>query len=113
MTLIFLVLSAATPADRWVHVAGGPTSHGEYVDTQSIKRNGDKVTLWTRRDLVNGQGTAWNELELDCRMKTETILAYIQDDGRSVSHNPVRPHREASLIPRDSGAEKILAIACR
>lgn len=113
MILIALVLSAATAADRWVHVGGGPNLYEEYVDTESIMRNGDKVTLWTRRDLVLDQGTAWNELELDCRMRTETILAYIQDDGRFVSHNTVRPHRGASLIPRDLVAEKIFNIACR
>ena len=112
MILIALVLSAAT-ADRWVHVGVGPNLYEEYVDTESITRNGDKVILWTRRDLVLDPGTAWTELELDCRMRTETILAYIRDDRRLVSHNMVRPHREASVIPPDSVAERIFNIACR
>ena len=110
MVLIALILSAATPADRWVHVGGGSNL---YVDRESIKRSGDKVTLWTRRDLALDERTVWNELEFDCRTRTETILAYTQDDGRSVVHNTVRPHREAALIPPDSVEERIFNIACR
>jgi hypothetical protein len=113
MILIALGLSAATPADRWVHVDGGTNLYEEYVDRESIKRSGDKVTLWTRRDLALDERTVWNELEFDCRTRTETILAYIQDDGRSVVHNKVRPHREAALIQPGSVEEKIYNIACR
>jgi hypothetical protein len=113
MLLIALTLSAAAVADRWLDVGGSTNAYEEYVDTQSVRRSGDKVTLWTRRDFVAGQGTAWNELEFDCRMRTETILAFIRDDGRSVSHNVVRPHREAAPIAPDSAEERIFNIACR
>ncbi len=113
MILTALALLAATPADRWVQVGGSASLGAEYVDKESVVRSGDKVTLWTRRDLAGGQGTAWNELEFDCRMKTETILAYVQDDGRSVSHNSVRPHRGAAPIPPKSVQERIFDFACR
>ena len=113
MFLIALILSAATPADRWVHMGGGPNLHEEYVDRESIKRSGDTVTLWTRRDLALDKGTMWNELEFDCRTRTKTILAYVQDDGRSVSHSNVRPHREAAPIPPASVEERTFNIACR
>ena len=113
MILITLALAAVTPADRWIHVGGSTNHYEEYVDGESIKRSGNKVALWTRRNFVDGQGTSWNELEFDCRMRTETILAYIRDDGRSVSHNVVRPHREASLFLANSVEEKIFNIACR
>jgi hypothetical protein len=113
MLLIALALSAVTLTDRWVHVGGSTNLYEDYVDQDSVRRSGDKVTLWTRRDFVRDQGTAWNELEFDCRMRTETILAYIRDDGRSVSHNAVRPHREASPLPSNSVAESIFNLACR
>ena len=113
MILITLALSAMTPADRWVHVGGSANQYEEHVDQESIKRSGDKVSLWTRRDFANDRGTAWHELELDCRMRTETILAYVRDDGGSISHNSVRPHKEASPIPANSLQEKIFDLACR
>lgn len=113
MILVALALSAVTLEDRWIHVGGRTNHYEEYVDKESIKRSGDKVTLWTRRNFVHDQGTAWNELELDCRKRTETILAYIHDDSRSISHSVDRPHREASLIPANSVEEKIFNIACR
>jgi hypothetical protein len=113
MLLIVAVLSGLTLTDRWAHVGGSTNLYEEYIDNESVRRSGDKVTLWTRRDFVSGQGTAWNELEFDCRMRTETILAFIRDDGRSVSHSVVRPHREAAPIAPKSMEESIFNIACR
>jgi hypothetical protein len=113
MILAALALSAAAPPERWLHVGESPDQFREYVDTQSIQRSGDTVTLWTRRDLLPDAGTVWNELELDCRGMTETVLAFIKDDGASVSHNTVRPHRPAAPIAAGSVPEKIFNIACR
>ena len=112
MFLIALVLSMPTPPERWVHVGGSTDVYEEYLDKESIRRSGDKVTLWTRRDFHPDRGTSWNELEFDCSMKTETILAYIRDERGAVSHNVARPHREASPIPPDSVEERIFKIAC-
>ena len=110
--LMALLASAMTPPDRWVLVSGRAAQYEEYLDTESIVRNADKVALWTRRDLTTDQGTVWNELEINCRMRTETVLAHVQDDGRTVSHNSVRPHREPLPIPAGSTAEKIFSIVC-
>ena len=108
-----LALSAVIQPERWVHVGTHANSHEEYLDRESVKRSGDKVTLWTRRDLVQNQGTAWHEIELDCAATTETILAFIRDDGRSISHNVARPHRKSSPIAPGSVEERIFDIACR
>ena len=105
--------ASAAQADRWVHVGGIANQYEEYLDKESVRRTGDKVTLWTRRDPVLGKGTAWNELELDCSARTETILAWIRDDGGIVSHNSVRPHREALPIRSGSVEEKLFDLACR
>lgn len=113
MFLIVMALFSVTPPDRWVHVGGSANLYEEYLDKESVRRSGDKVTLWTRRDFLRDQVTAWNELEFDCSMRTETILAYIQDDKGAVSHNVIRPHRAASPIPRKSVEERIFNIACR
>lgn len=113
MFMIAVALSMVTPPGRWVHVGGSTNLYEEYLDKESVRRSGEKVTLWTRRDFVLDQGTSWNELELDCSMGTETILAYIRDDDGNISHNVVRPHREASPIPAKSVEERIFNIACR
>jgi hypothetical protein len=113
MFLIIVALSAAAPADRWVHVGGSSSLYEEYLDTESVRRAGDKVTLWTRREFVRERGTAWNELEFDCSARTETVLAYIRDDGETISHNVVRPHRAAARLRPDSVEERIFNITCR
>jgi hypothetical protein len=71
------------------------------------------VALWTRRDLVRERATLWHEIELDCAARTQTIMAWVRDDQGTVSHNDVRPHREASPISPNSVEEKIFDIACR
>jgi hypothetical protein len=113
MFLTGLALSAAVQPNRWVHVGGSANSYEEHLDAESLKRSGEKVTVWTRRDFVLDQGTAWHEFEFDCSARTATILAYIRDDGSTVSHNVVRPHRGPALIAPGSVEENIFAIACR
>jgi hypothetical protein len=113
MLLIAVILLAAAPADRWVHVGRSANLYEEYVDVESVTRSGDRVTLWTRRDLIADRGTAWTELEFDCSRRTETILAYVEEVGGSISHNAVRPHRGAAPISAGSLQETIFKIACR
>jgi hypothetical protein len=113
MFLIALALWTTTPPDRWVHVGGETNVYEEYLDKESISRSGEKVTAWTRRDFLRDGGFEWNELEFDCSKRTGTVVAYIRDDGRTVTHNDVRPHREASPVARNSVEETIFDIACR
>ena len=113
MFLIAVVLFMEDPPQRWVQVGGGTGLSEEYLDKASIRRSGDKVTLWTRRDFPLDRGTSWNELEIDCSTRTQSILAFIRDDGGTISHNVTRPHRGASPILPDSVEERIFHIACR
>ena len=113
MFLIAMALLAAAPPDRWVHLGGSAGRYEEYLDKESVKRSGNKVTLWTRRDFVRGRTTAWNELEFDCSRRTETIVAWIRDDDGTVSHNVERPHRGAAPIPGGSVAERLFEMTCR
>jgi hypothetical protein len=113
MFLTGLALAAVNPPERWVHVGGSADSYREYLDTESVTRSGDKVSVWTRRDFAGGQATAWHELEFDCSTRTETILAYVRDDRGTVSHNVVRPHRGPAPIAPNSVEERIFDLACR
>lgn len=106
-------LSTMMQADRWISVGGSKNAYQDYVDRESIERSGNKVTLWTRRDFVAQQRTAWNEIEVDCSSKRDTILAYVQDDAGTISHNIVRPHRGSTAIPPNSIEERIFDLVCR
>jgi hypothetical protein len=113
MLLTALLLSAVAEPDRWLHVGGSPNVYREYLDKQSVRRSGNKVALWTRRDYLREPRTSWNEIEFDCAAKTETIIAWIRDDAGVISHNDVRPHRAAAPIPPQSVEEKVFNLACR
>ena len=105
--------SMMSQSDRWLPVGGSQNEYQDYLDRESIKRSGNKVTLWTRRDFVTQQRTAWNEIEVDCARKRDTILATVQDDAGTVSHNIVRPHRGSTAIPPNSLGQRIYDLVCR
>lgn len=113
MFLIAVALFMEDPPERWVHVGGGTRLSEEYLDKASIRRSGDKVTLWTRRDYKDDQGTSWSELEIDCSTRTEAVLAFVRDNGGNISHNSLRPHRAATPIVRNSVEDTIANIVCR
>lgn len=106
-------LSMVMQSDRWAPVGGSKNAYQDYLDQNSVKRSGNKVTLWTRRDFVTQQRTAWNEIEVDCSTKRETILAFVQDDAGVISHNIVRPHRKETVISPNSVEEEIFRLVCR
>lgn len=112
LALTLFLLSTAPQPDRWVHVGGRAGSHDDYVDRESIRRTGDEAIVWTRRDLLPSRGTAWQEIQFDCRARTASILSWIRDDG-AVTHNMVRPYRESGPIAAGSVEEKAFDIACR
>jgi len=111
--LIACALSPLIASERWVPVGGSPNTHQDYLDHESIKRSGNIVTLWTRRDFVTTQRTAWNEIEVDCAKRRDTILAYIEDNSGSILHNTVSPHRSSTAIPPNSVGARIFDLVCR
>jgi hypothetical protein len=113
MLLAGLTLSAATHPDRWLPVWEDGDDYQEHLDTESIERRGEKVTVWTRQTFVRDKGTAWQEIEFDCARITDTILAYVRDDSNIVTHNVVRPHRGPLEIAPGSTAERMFNILCR
>jgi hypothetical protein len=112
MFLIALALSTIAEPDRWVPL-GGSNDQKEYLDQESVKRTGNKVTVFTRREMPLEKATFWREIEFDCAAKTDTIVAWIRDDAGTVSHNTVRPHRGPAPIPPKSVEERAFQIACR
>jgi hypothetical protein len=107
------VLSMMMQSERWVPVGGSDNAYQDYLDRESLKRSGNKVTLWTRRNFVTQQRTIWHEIEVDCSSKRDTVLAYVQDDAGTISHNTVRPHRGPTAIPPNSVGARIFDRVCR
>jgi hypothetical protein len=105
--------STALQADRWVSIGGSASAYREYVDKQSISRNGDKATLWTRSESALGEETAWKEMEFDCSVRMHTILAYIRDDRGTITHNVDRPHQKSSPVQPASVEERNFNLVCR
>jgi hypothetical protein len=113
MFLTALVLLTLAEPNRWIRVGGSANRYEEYLDKESLRRSGNKVSLWTRRNYRGARSTSWNEIEFDCAAKTETLVAWIRDDDGVVSHNVVRPHRGAARVQPKSVEEKIFNLACR
>lgn len=111
--LMALMMSVAVPTERWVPVSGGDGTHRDHLDRQSLQRNGDKVTLWTRRDFAGQQRTLWYEIEVNCAAKSDIILAWVEDNAGAVTHNVVRPHRPSATIPPNSLGQSIFDLVCR
>ena len=83
MTLLLLVSTNVLAVD-WVK-AGGVTEDGSftnYVDPQSIRRNGNKVKLWSLNDFKSGKVLSNNKTylstvarqEFDCFEDTVRII---------------------------------------
>jgi hypothetical protein len=112
MFLIAIALATSTSPERWVEV-GMTDGSREYLDRASVTRNGTKVTLWKQRQLPSNSGFVWTELELDCSRRTDTLLAWVRDEDGAVTHNAVRPHREAAPIVAGTAEETIFNLVCR
>lgn len=125
MTLLLLVSTNVLAVD-WVK-AGGVTEDGSftnYVDPQSIRRNGNKVKLWSLNDFKSGKVLSNNKTylstvarqEFDCFEDTVRIIdAYFYSGkmgkGDIVLSNPNRTDL-AESAPPGSIFEAALKIAC-
>jgi hypothetical protein len=111
--LAVMMMSVAVPTDRWLPVSGSDGPRRDYLDRHSLQRDGNKVTLWTKRDFAGQQRTLWHEIEVDCAAKSDTIIAWVEDNAGAVTHNLVRPHRPSATIPPNSLGQSIFALVCR
>lgn len=111
--LAAMMMSVPVPTDRWILVSGTDGPQRDYLDRHSIQRNGNKVTTWTKRDFAGQQRILWHEIEVDCAAKSDTIIAWVEDNAGAVTHNLVRPHRPSATIPPNSLGQSIFDLVCR
>ncbi|WP_118856664.1 surface-adhesin E family protein [Sphingomonas mesophila] len=110
MLVLPLLFAVAAQPERWVAIGA---ESNEFIDRESVARNGARVTFWTRREFPSQQRTRWHELEFDCSARRHTLLDYVEDDAGVVSHNFDRPHRGPAPIVAGSQEERMFAIVCR
>jgi hypothetical protein len=102
--------------ERWHEVAQAPQGR-IYLDTRTVERNGQRVSVWLRTDLtVPGKGgeTVWmDHREYDCVARTTRLLAYseLMSDGsvRTTNSNVVA---QPQAVQPDSVGEAELEAVC-
>jgi surface-adhesin protein E len=111
---------------EWVNVGGkvekGLTVYTAYVDTESIRRKGNFVTLWTLFDYMTIQsivGGPWlsskTRRQYDCVEERVQLLGYMTFTGNMGSGEAVYSNSEQSTwepMAPDSIDRKLWEIAC-
>jgi hypothetical protein len=112
---------------EWVDVGGkvekGLTVYTVYVDTESIHRNGDIVTLWALFDYMTIQsivGGPWlsskTRREYDCVEEKVRLIGYMTFTGNMGSGEAVYTNSNQSAwepMAADSIDRKLWDVACR
>jgi hypothetical protein len=80
ITMIGLFFSsAALPANLYQYAYGNGISF--FYDADTIRRNGDRVSVWTTWDGSKSNIVAWreskNKILFDCRYETASIMAFV------------------------------------
>jgi hypothetical protein len=124
--LTILQLSVGPVHAEWVGVGGkvekGLTVYNVYVETESIQRDGDIVSLWTLFDYMTIQsivGGPWlsskTRREYDCAEKRVRLLGYMTYTGNMASGEVVYSNSTQSAwepIASDSMDANIWDVAC-
>lgn len=119
--LILLAAPLLANASNWVLVDKSIEGDAFFVDTQSITRSGDSVTVWMRtnyvtRSLTGTLSTKTNET-VNCRsreMLTRYYMTYddLNNNGKLLRSWPVEvPKWEP--IPPDSITEALMKFVCK
>ncbi|MDF7774731.1 hypothetical protein P1X14_05685 [Sphingomonas sp. AOB5] len=110
LPLLALLTGAAPPAENWVKVAD---ENGAvlYVDTNSIKTDGDTRSFRLKMTQPNG-GIGLADTVADCKAQTlEPRRTEQHLDGKLVNARDYKPG-EASIKPEDSIGKALLKAVC-
>lgn len=105
---LLLLIPIQSIAANWVEVVNGINESTSYIDTDSIQRDGHKVTVWSRHMFYQSQsfpglGT-FNEMRIkqtiDCQAGTSAhLLVTLYDRGKEVRSETANPPRAKRIIP--------------
>ena len=122
--MLMLLVSTNVLAVDWVKIVENDAVTG-YIDTQSIRRNGNKVRAWTLKNYKSGQvGAANNKIylsaiirsEYDCFEDTKRdidIYAYSGTMGAGdIVFSAPNITKPAISAPPESDIEAVLKMVC-
>ena len=104
---------------RWRLIHQG-TEGSTYLDIHTVRRSGDRATVWQRIEYLRPQRQGHSETvtrwEYDCRNRTSELLRFVdwRADGTVVMSHTLPPsEREAEPVAPDSVGEDVLEIVCQ
>lgn len=108
IVLLFVVIRPAF-AVNWVETVKGINRSTSYVDTDSIRRDGHKVTVWSRHMLdkslpLPGASGSFTEMRIrqtiDCQARTSAhSIVRLYDKGKEVMSETADPPSAKPIIP--------------
>jgi hypothetical protein len=94
-TLLAIFISGSAAAE-WTRIGGGTDNSEIYVDLETVRRNGDKVKLWTMQsfetlnnELNSKHLSTKSHRELDCKAEQSRTPAYLQFSGQKGTGTPL------------------------
>lgn len=122
LTLLSVLISSSAAAE-WTRLGGGLDGSDIYVDFDTVRRNGDKVKLWTMQDFKPGKNkpkpkelsnkSYW---EFDCKQELAripgiTIFSGEKGTGNIVASN-YNPNEPWAPLPPDSIGQMVFDMGC-
>jgi hypothetical protein len=110
----------AQAADRWTPVTTVASGDVIFIDRQSIRRTGDRIIVWQRRELAqtgaNGARVRLSQWEYNCVARSQNLLTLVilDGDGRTLSSDTVIPANQVveAVVP-ETVVENVLRAVCR
>lgn len=114
MLLTALALMAASQDDRWAFLGSDTLFSAVEVDRQSIRRSGDKITIWVRQTFGVSQNSMLREVEMDCGRRTMTVSVIIWREANGASRRTDFEafQRTADSIDPESAEERVFVAVC-
>lgn len=119
LVALWLVVGyGSAEAANWRFVASGPNGNS-WVDTTTLKRQGDCVTFWHRLTFKRKPRTArtlYHQLRIKtricCKARTIEELEYVALDEELEEKSRWRPRREARPVRRGTIGDALLEFVC-
>jgi len=117
-----LVLASSEVFAEWVKVGGGNPNSDLYVDSSTIRKNGNMVKMWDMTDFKStrvGGGLSYLSIktqhEFDCKDQKARILSftwYSKNKGNGAAAHTDNQAFEWETIPAETARAALWKVAC-
>ena len=113
---VVLALAVQPEGSRWIEHYRDATQVFA-VDALTLRIEGDRRTFWRRishlSPMPNGATASFFSVVIDCRARTQTVLAALQHDrGGNVIQEVTYPDPRSDPVAPDSVGEQLLEMVC-